>query len=97
MYLESDGYIVGNLSALDSMLIVWHEYLSKKDKFVLSKSHSAGALYIALWSLGCLIDQGLKLFHKDNMLFAGHPAAQWIEEISFATRILGNEFPQRSA
>jgi len=91
MHFESGvGHIGGNLSALDAMLIVFHEYLDGEDKFVLSKGHSAGALYITLWSLGRLRDQDLKLFHKDNTLLAGHPPAKGIVDILFATGSLGH-------
>ena len=76
MHFESGiGHIGGNLSALDAMLIVFHEYLKKEDKFILSKGHAAGALYATLWSLGRLQDEDLKQFHKDNTLLAGHPPA----------------------
>ena len=91
MHFESGvGHIGGNLSALDAMLIVFHEYLGVKDKFILSKGHSAGALYIALWSVGRLQDHDLKLFHKDNTLLAGHPPAKGIPDIPFATGSLGH-------
>ena len=91
MHFDSGvGHIGGNLSALDAMLIVLHEYLSGEDKFILSKGHSAGALYTTLWSLGRLQDQDLKLFHKDNTLLAGHPPAKGIEDIQFATGSLGH-------
>ncbi len=91
MHFESGvGHIGGNLSALDAILIVFHEYLAAEDKFILSKGHSAGALYIALWSLGRLEEQDLRLFHKDNTLLAGHPPAQGIADIPFATGSLGH-------
>lgn len=91
MHFESGvGHIGGNLSALDAMLIVFHEYLSVDDKFILSKGHSAGALYISLWSTGRLQEQDLKLFHKDNTLLAGHPPAKGIPDIPFATGSLGH-------
>ena len=91
MHFDSGvGHIGGNLSALDAMLIVFHEYLGAEDKFVLSKGHSAGALYTALWSLGRLQDQDLKLFHKDNTLLAGHPPAKGVADIPFATGSLGH-------
>lgn len=93
MHFESGvGHIGGNLSSLDAMLVVFHEYLSGDDQFVLSKGHSAGALYIALWSTGRLQEQDLKLFHKDNTLLAGHPPAKGIAEIPFATGSLGHGF-----
>ncbi len=91
MHYESGvGHIGGNLSSLDAMLIVFREYLDKDDKFILSKGHSAGALYIALWSAGRLEDNDLKLFHKDNTLLAGHPPAKGIADIPFATGSLGH-------
>src|SRR5207253_9957459 len=76
MHLESGvGHIGGNLSALDALLVVFHEYLRDHDHFVLSKGHSVGALYVTLWSLGRLQDADLKLFHKDDTLLSGHPPA----------------------
>ncbi len=91
MHFESGvGHIGGNLSALDALLIVFNEYLEKEDKFILSKGHAAGALYIALWSVGRLAEQDLKLFHKDGTLLAGHPPATGIADIPFATGSLGH-------
>ena len=93
MHFESGvGHIGGNLSALDAMLVVFHEFLSGDDQFILSKGHSAGALYTALWSVGRLSDGDLKTFHRDNTLLAGHPPAVGIEEIAFATGSLGHGF-----
>lgn len=91
MHFESGvGHIGGNLSAIDAMLIVFHEFLRSQDRFVLSKGHAAGALYTALWSTGRLGDEDLKLFHKDNTLLAGHPPASGIPDIPFATGSLGH-------
>ncbi|WP_326541319.1 transketolase [Pseudorhodoferax sp.] len=91
MHFESGvGHIGGNLSSLDAMLVVFHEFLSTSDKFILSKGHSAGALYIALWSMGRLEEHDLNLFHKDNTLLAGHPPAKGVPDISFATGSLGH-------
>ena len=91
MHHESGvGHIGGNLSALDAMLVVFHEYLGPRDKFILSKGHSAGALYTTLWSMGRLRDEDLRRFHKDDTLLAGHPPAQGIDDIPFATGSLGH-------
>jgi len=91
MHYESNvGHIGGNLSALDAMLVVFHEYLGPRDRFILSKGHSAGALYVTLWSLGLLNDDDLKQFHKDGTLLSGHPPAAGIAEIPFATGSLGH-------
>jgi transketolase len=84
------GHIGGNLSAIDAMLLVFHEFLGPRDRFLLSKGHAAGALYIALWSVGRLSDSDLETFHKDATLLAGHPPAQGIPDIAFATGSLGH-------
>jgi transketolase len=91
MHFESGvGHIGGNLSALDTMMVVFHEHLRDVDRFVLSKGHSAGALYVTLWSLGRLGDDDLAQFHKDGTLLAGHPPARGIDDILFATGSLGH-------
>ncbi len=91
MHFDSGvGHIGGNLSAIDAMMIVFHEYLHTTDKFLLSKGHSAGALYICLWSIGRLSEGELSTFHKDNTRLAGHPPAFGIPEIPFATGSLGH-------
>ena len=91
MHYESGvGHIGGNLSVLDAMLLVFHEYMKPQDRFILSKGHSAGALYVTLWTLGLLNDDDLKKFHKDETLLAGHPPASGIAAIPFATGSLGH-------
>lgn len=91
MHFESDvGHIGGNMSCMDALLLVQHEYLSEQDRFVLSKGHSAGALHIALWSLGRLSDEAIRQFHKDDTLLAGHPPASGIADIRYATGSLGH-------
>jgi transketolase len=91
MHYESGvGHIGGNLSSLDAMMIVFHEYLDGKDQFFLSKGHSVGGLYTTLWSLGRLKDRDLESFHRDDTLLAGHPPAAGIPEITFATGSLGH-------
>jgi transketolase len=91
MHYESGvGHIGGDLSCLDAMMVVFHEYLREEDQFILSKGHSAGALYTTLWSVGRLDDSDLESFHCDDTLLAGHPPAGGIPEIPFATGSLGH-------
>jgi transketolase len=91
MHYESGiGHIGGNLSCLDAMMLTYHEYIGVEDRFILSKGHSAGALYISLWSLGRISNDSLKTFHKDNTLLAGHPPAAGLKDVSFATGSLGH-------
>lgn len=93
MHFESKvGHIGGNLSSIDAMLVIFHEYLTEADSFILSKGHSAGALYTTLWSTGALTDADLVKFHQDGTLLAGHPPASGIPQIQFATGSLGHGF-----
>jgi transketolase len=91
MHFESGvGHIGGNLSALDVMLYLYHRVLQPDDVFVLSKGHSAGALYVTLWSIGRLTDADLREFHRDSTRLSGHPPIGQIPEILFATGSLGH-------
>ena len=91
MHYESGvGHIGGNLSSIDVLALLFNEQMGLDDHFVLSKGHSAGALYTALWSAGRLQDEDLATFHRDDTLLAGHPPASGIEEILFATGSLGH-------
>jgi len=94
MHFEAKvGHIGGNLSCLDSLLVLHHRILQPDDTFVLAKGHAAGALYITLWTRGILSDLDLKTFHRDNTLLAGHPIAGWSPHIPFATGSLGHGLP----
>ena len=91
MHFESGvGHIGGNLSALDVLLCLHHRIMRPDDAFVLSKGHSAGALYVALWSCGALTDEDLRQFHKDATRLSGHPPVNRIPQIPFATGSLGH-------
>jgi len=91
MHFEAGvGHIGGNLSALDAMLHLHGEVMGEHDLFVLSKGHSAGALYITLWAQGLISDEELTSFHKDNTTLSGHPVAHWHKGIAFATGSLGH-------
>jgi len=89
-YRNQVGHLGGNLSAIDSMLLVHHELMTPEDRFVLSKGHSAGAYYVVLWSLGKLSDADLDTFHRDGTRLPGHPPSSGIPEIEFATGSLGH-------
>jgi transketolase len=91
MHYESGvGHIGGNLSSLDVLIALYHFVLGDRDHFVLSKGHAAGALYVALWSVGLLKEDDLQRFHKDGTRLSGHPPAAGIPGIEFATGSLGH-------
>ncbi len=72
-YQSKVGHIGGNLSALDILISLYHFSLGPDDEFVLSKGHSAGALYVTLWTMGLLSDEDLRLFHGEGTRLSGHP------------------------
>ncbi|MFO0959489.1 MAG: transketolase [Isosphaeraceae bacterium] len=91
MHYESGvGHLGGNLSCLDLILAMHHATMGPDDQFVLSKGHSAGAYYVALWTLGKLDEADLVQFHKDGTRLSGHPPTTGIPEILFATGSLGH-------
>jgi len=91
MHFESRvGHIGGNLSALDTLLSLYHDVLGDDDQFILSKGHAAGALYVTLWTIERLTDDDLKQFHRDGTLLAGHPPASGLSDVLFATGSLGH-------
>ncbi|HEY4922882.1 MAG TPA: transketolase [Roseiarcus sp.] len=89
-YRARVGHLGGNLSCIDAMMLVHHEMMRQQDRFVLSKGHSAGALYVTLWSLGLLSDQDLDSFHRDDTMLGGHPPPRGIPDILFGTGSLGH-------
>ncbi len=87
------GHIGGNLSCLDTLLLLHHHIMQHDDLFVLSKGHAAGALYITLWSLGELDDSLLTTFHADGSRLGGHPLSNWHPRIPVSTGSLGHGLP----
>ena len=64
MHFESGvGHIGGNLSASTRCCPLPRAWAPRP--FVLSKGHAAGALYIALWTVGRLEEDDLATFHKE--------------------------------
>lgn len=86
------GHLGGNLSCIDMMSTLFERMDWSKDRFILSKGHSAGALYIALWNAGRMTEAELKQFHQDNTMVGGHPSAHFKPEIPFFTGSLGHGF-----
>jgi len=89
-YESKSGHIGGNLSCLDAMLVLFHCALTEDDRFVLSKGHSAGALYTALWSVNRLPDERLQTFGQDGSSLPGHPSGHGVPGLLFPTGSLGH-------
>jgi transketolase len=89
-YEARAGHLGGNFSCIDLMMVLHHQVMAPDDRFVLSKGHSAGALYATLWSLGKLTDADLATFSQDDSLLPGHPSGAGIPDLLFSTGSLGH-------
>lgn len=84
------GHIGGNFSCIDLMMVLHHLVMRPGDRFLLSKGHAAGALYVTLWSLGQLDDAALATFIQDDSLLPAHPSGAGIPGLLFSTGSLGH-------
>lgn len=89
-YESNSGHLGGNFSCIDAIMTLHHLVMRQDDRFVLSKGHSAGALYVTLWSLGKLSDADLSTFTLDDTLLPGHPSGNGIPGLMFSTGSLGH-------
>lgn len=89
-YEASCGHIGGNLSCLDALITLHHAKMGPEDRFILSKGHAAGALYVTLWTLGLLTDADLDSFCRDGTMLPGHPAGGGLPGVLFSTGSLGH-------
>ena len=89
-YESKLGHLGGNLSSIDCLLTLYHMILNENDLFVLSKGHSACALYISLWSKGLISEKTLKTYGKDGTVLPAHPSGKKIPGLLFSTGSLGH-------
>jgi transketolase len=89
-YEANCGHLGGNFSCIDALMTLHHHVMMPGDRFVLSKGHSAGALYATLWSLGRISEDNLQTFTQDDSLLPGHPSGSGIPGLMFSTGSLGH-------
>ena len=91
MHFEAQvGHLGSNLSCIDALMTIYHHALNDEDQFILSKGHSAGALYSTLWSLGTISEETLSTFAQDGTSIPGHPSGSNIPGLLFPTGSLGH-------
>jgi len=84
------GHLGGNLSVIDLIYLLHAEYIRSQDTFILSKGHSAGALYTVMSLMNMITRDELRTFHKNNTRLSGHPPTNSFKNIPFATGSLGH-------
>lgn len=84
------GHLGGNLSVIDALALLTLEVARPTDHVILSKGHSAGALYVCLAMAGHIPENELATFHKNGTRLPGHPPVNLFDSIPFATGSLGH-------
>ncbi|NUP32648.1 MAG: transketolase [Streptomycetaceae bacterium] len=96
------GHIGGDFSAIDVLTVLYRLVLDHdperpdwddRDRFVLSKGHSAGALYATLASVGYFADAELDTFMAPLSPLNGHPNRRKVPGVETNTGPLGHGFP----
>ena len=97
-YCAKSGHPGGSLSAADIFTFLYFEEMnidpknpsmSDRDRFVLSKGHTAPGLYAAMAERGYFPTEELKTLRKPGTRLQGHPCMQELPGIDMSTGSLG--------
>jgi len=90
VYRAKAGHIGGSMSCMDILVSLYYFVMDKhNDHFVLSKGHSAEALYAVLADIGCFPKEELETFTRFDTRLAEHPVAK-VPGVVFSTGALGH-------
>ena len=96
------GHIGGDLSAIDILATLYGAVLHvtpetvddpERDRFILSKGHIAGALYVTLAAFGFIPVEDLATFLKPLSKLNGHPNRNYVRGVEANTGPLGHGLP----
>ena len=97
-YYAKSGHPGGSLSIADIMAYLYlykmrvdpeNPIWEKRDRFVLSKGHTAPALYSALAVRGFFPEEDLKTLRKSDSYLQGHPSLGKVPGVDMSTGSLG--------
>ena len=91
-FQKTVGHLGGNLSSIDAISLIINEYCDDPRQFVLSKGHSALALYTALWFRGVISDADLDSALDDGTQLPAHTPFDRLAKLAipFGTGSLGH-------
>ena len=98
VYSANSGHPGGSLSISDILAYLYFEKMNvdpkdpkncDRDRFVLSKGHTAPALYTALALKGYFSTDLLKTFRKEGSILQGHPDMKNVPGVDISTGSLG--------
>lgn len=101
VYNAKCGHPGGSLSIADVMAYLYFEEMNVnpgnpkdpcRDRFVLSKGHTAPALYATLAERGFFPKEDLKTLRKTNSYLQGHPDMKSVPGVDMSTGSLGQGF-----
>ena len=98
LYRAQSGHPGGSLSCIDALVALYYNVMNvdpakpgweDRDRFVLSKGHSAPALYAVLADKGFFPREELKNFRQLHSILQGHPDAKKCPGVDASTGSLG--------
>lgn len=98
VYSAKSGHPGGSLSIADLLALLYFEVMNidpknpkkeDRDRFVLSKGHTAPALYSALALRGFFPEEDIKTFRKADSYLQGHPDMNKVPGVDMSTGSLG--------
>jgi len=98
VYSANSGHPGGSLSIADILAYLFFEKMRvdknnpadpNRDRFVLSKGHTAPALYAALAEKGFFPKEDLKTFRQSESYLQGHPDMKGVPGVDMSTGSLG--------
>lgn len=102
VYRAGAGHIGGEMSAIDILTTLYFHTMSvdpnqpdspTRDRFILSKGHTACALYTTLAQRGFIDKAQLKTFLKPHSALNGHPNRNAVPGVETNTGALGHGLP----
>ena len=98
VYNAASGHPGGSLSVADVLTLLYFEVMNvdpknpkmeDRDRFVLSKGHTAPALYGVLAEKGFIPKEDIKTFRNVNSYLQGHPDMNKVPGVDMSTGSLG--------
>jgi transketolase len=102
VYEAGAGHIGGEMSAIDILTALYFHVLRiwpdqprhpDRDRFVLSKGHTACALYVTLAKRGFIPEEEISTFLKPHSRLNGHPNTNKVPGVETNTGPLGHGLP----
>ncbi|WP_037072047.1 transketolase [Rhizobium sp. CF142] len=102
VYEAGAGHIGGEMSVIDLLTALYFRVLRvwpdqpkhpDRDRFVLSKGHTACALYVALAKRGFIPEEEISTFLKPHSRLNGHPNCNKVPGVETNTGPLGHGLP----